>query len=165
MGNAERRGVGEEGSWATLKFRLVWHGHGGQGERGRRDPHYRTVPAGSARGLAWNVPSRVVITPAGSDVAARCVPRAACAAPLARAAALCRRAERARLSCRRHSASLSETRGRPSSSRRLAASVVPLTWRRRTLAHTAASSRPSRQTGTSKPRRDTSLCSRRRWSQ
>jgi len=100
MGDGARRGEGEVGSWARLKSLLVWQEHvrhRGQGERGLRDPPNLIVPAGSARGLAYNVPSLVAIIP----VAASGVPKAACAAPLARAAALCRRAERARLSCSR----------------------------------------------------------------
>jgi len=67
-------------------------------------------------------------------------PRAAVATPLARAAARCQRAVRARLSFSRPSASRSKTLGRLSSSRRRDARVAPLTWWRRTLAHTTASS-------------------------
>jgi len=81
---------------------VVWQGHvvhRGQGERGIRAPPCRTVPAGPARGRAWNVPSRVCIVGKAAGWGSRGttgVPRAAIAALLARAAALSCRAERAR---------------------------------------------------------------------
>jgi len=76
---------------------------GGEGSPG--SPNL-TTGTGPVRGRAWNVPSRAARRPVSSSGAApsvsiavaSVVPRGALAAPLARAAALCRHAERARLS-------------------------------------------------------------------
>jgi len=54
--------------------------------------------------------------------------------------------------------------GRTRSFRRRDARVAPPTWWRHTLAHTTASSFSWRRTGASSPVRDTSPCTRRRWS-
>jgi len=78
----------------------------------------------------------------------------------ARAAALWRRAVRARLSLKRRSASQSDTLGSPKASLPREARTGPLILDRWAAAHRTSSSRPSRRTGISLPRLATSPCNR-----